>query len=278
MRHPLLWTLSGVVAVGALGLAVRRVVSDRHAGEAEADLFAVDARPPTFSEAHLDGFPEPARRYLRHAIAPGTPLAPACRLWMDGTMTPTPGAAPVDLTAVETLAPQRGFVWTAQARMKGLPVRVRDDYLDDDGGVDVVALGLVPVPLASGPDVTRSSRGRLVGEGVWCPTALVHPSVVWEAVGADRARFTIPVDGDPVAVTVRVDADGALREVTLDRWGAPGGGPARQHPYGFRVDAEGTFDGVTIPTHVTGGWGYGTDAFDAATAASFVVRRAVLAH
>ena len=277
MRHPLLWTLGGIVVAGALGLAARRAASDRHARQAEADLFAVDAPPPVYSEARVDDLPEPARRYLRHAIAPGTPLAPACRLWMDGTMTPTPGAAPTRLTAVETLAPRRGFVWTAHARMNGLPVRVRDHYLQNDGGIDVVAVGLVPVPLASGPDVTRSSRGRLVGEAVWCPTALVHPDVAWEAVDDDRARFTIRVDGDPVAVTIRVDADGALREVGLDRWGDPDGEAPRLHPYGFRVEAEGTFDGVTIPTRITGGWGYGTGAYDPATAASFIVRRAALA-
>lgn len=264
------------MAVCVLGLAARRVASDRHARRAEAGLFTADA-PPTFSGVHLDGLPEPARRYLRHAIALGTPLAPACRLWMSGTMSPTPDADQIELTAVETLAPRRGVVWTAHARMKGLLVRVRDHYFEGSGGVGVVALGVVPVPVGGGPDVTRSSRGRLVGEGVWCLTALVHPDVAWEGVGADRARFAIPVDGDPVAVTVRVDADGALREVTLERWGDPDGGPARLHPYGFRVEAEGTFGGVTIPTRVTGGWHYGTDAFDATMAASFTVRRAALA-
>ncbi|HEY2290488.1 MAG TPA: DUF6544 family protein [Thermoanaerobaculia bacterium] len=38
----------------------------------------------TFDPAALAHLPEPARRYLTHAIAPGTPLASAVRLKMHG--------------------------------------------------------------------------------------------------------------------------------------------------------------------------------------------------
>ena len=278
MRHTILWSLAGAATLAVAGLGGHRLLSDRRSRAVEAELFAVTERLPTFSEADLEGLPEPARRWLRHAVTPGAPLAPACQLWMDGRMTPTPGGAPVDLSAVETLAPRSGFVWTAHARMNGLPVRVRDYYHRGEGGVGVVALGVVPIPLGGGPDVTRSSRGRLVAEGVWCPTALLHPSVTWEAVDEHRARYTITVDGEPIAVTIHVGLDGALREVSLLRWGDVDGPPARLVPYGFRVEEEQTFDGVTIPSRLTGGWHYGTDAFDPAGAATFTVHRAALAR
>ncbi len=280
MKHTVLWTLTAALVTTTGALLARRVLGDREAAALGAQLTA-GADPTRFSEASLRSLPEPAQRYLRHAIAPGTPLAPACRLWMDGTMTPTPGAPPTDLTATETLAPRTGFVWTARARMKGLPVYVRDFYHRGRGGVAVAVLGVVPIPLGGeAADVTRASQGRLVGEAVWCPTALVHPDVTWEAVADDRAQFTVAVDGDPVTVTLHLADDGVLREVTLDRWGSPDGQAARFHPYGFRVDAEGTFGGVTIPTRLTGGWGYGTDGYDPSVAASFTVRRAewVLPH
>lgn len=266
-----LWTLGGLAASG-LALRVRRAAEDRRADRLERDLFAAPSAPPRFTDALVADLPEPARRYLRHAIAPGTPLAPAVRLALEGTMTPTPGGAPVELTADEVLAPRRGFVWTARARMAGLPVRVRDRYAADDGGVRVHLLGLLPLPSsAEQDDVARSSRGRLVGEAVWCPTALLGPGVTWEAVDADRARFSLTVDGEAVAVTLRIGADGALREVTLDRWGDVGVDHFQPIPYGFAVEGEGTFGGVTIPTRIRGGWWYGTDRFDAAAAASFVV-------
>jgi hypothetical protein len=271
MAAPLTWTLTGLTGLTLTGLAARRLHADRQARRLEARLIAPPRTDRAFTLRDLDGLPEPAQRYLRHALAPGTPLDGSCRLWMRGSMVPSPGAPSTKLRATETLAPRRGFVWSAQARLNGVPVRVRDHYFGNEGGVEVVALGVLPVPLGNDADVTRSSRGRLVGEAVWCPPALVHPSVEWEAVDAEHARYTIRVDGAPVSATIRVAPDGTLREVTMLRWGQDDDGTARPLPYGFRADAERTFGGVTIPTRITGGWHYGTDRFDLGVAASFTV-------
>ncbi len=269
-----LWTLGGLVASG-LALYARRTSEDRAIERVEYALAAAPSFAPRFAEDHVADLPEPARRYLRHAIAPGTPLAPFVRLRMDGTMRPTPDGAPLDLTADEVLAPRHGFVWTARARMAGLPVRVRDHYAEGRGGVRVHLLGLVPIPFPSEPeDIARSSRGRLIGEAVWCPAALVGAGVTWEALDADRARFTLTVDGEAVAVTLRIAASGALREVTLDRWGDVGVDQFQPIPYGFAVEEERTFGGVTIPTRIRGGWWYGTARYDEAAAASFTVTQA----
>lgn len=193
-------------------------------------------------------------------------------------MTPKPGGARIHLSAEETLAPRRGFVWTAHATLSGLPVRVQDYYFANEGGVRVDLLGVVPLPFSgSRDDVTRSSRGRLIAEAVWCPTVLVAPDVTWEAVDADRARFTFVVDGEAVPVTIRVGPVGALREVTLKRWGDAGVASPRFLPYGFAVEEERTFDGITIPTHLRGGWGYGTERYDPGAASSFAIRSATFA-
>ena len=275
MRHPVLWTLTTAAALGFAGLGTRRVRSDRRAARIEAALRTMPHPPDVFSAADVVGLPEPAQRYLRHAIAPGTPLAPVVRLEMTGTMKPTPEGARIALRAAETLAPQAGFVWTAATRMVGVPVRVSDHYFEGAGGVRVALLGLVPLPFSGEPgDLARSARGRLVGEAVWCPAALVGPEVTWEAVDVNRARFTLSVDGDPIAVTIRVGPDGALREVTLDRWGDVGVASFRPIPYGFAVEAEATFGGVTIPTRIRGGWWYGADRFDPASAVTFTVTNA----
>ena len=227
-----------------------------------------------FSADRVADLPEPARRYLRHAIAPGTPLARIVRLEMDGSMLPRPGGPRAGLTADEVLAPHVGFTWTARVRMFGLPVRVHDHYFRNEGRVSVDILGVIPVARESGADVTRSSRGRLVAEAVWCPTALVGPDVRWEDVDADRARFTLTVDGDRIPVTIHVDPGGVLGEVTLERWGTVGVPSARPIPYGFEVLDSATFGGVTIPARLRGGWWYGTDRFDPEAAAEFVIRAA----
>jgi len=277
MMHRWLWATLAGMGLGTLGLAAYRVVHDRRIRRIENRLFGdtspKGSLPDCFSADHLAGLPEPARRYLRHAITIGTPLADACRLTLRGSMCPAPGQPRLSLTATEVLAPREGFVWTAKSRMYGVPLHVRDHYAAETGGVEVLLLGVLPIPVGSGADVTRSSRGRLVAEAVWCPTALVHPSVTWTSAGPDRARYTLSVDGEPITVTLDLDADGALRAVSLPRWGDVAG-PPQLLPYGFRVEAEARFDGVTLPTHVTGGWMYGTDAFDSTSASTFEVQNA----
>lgn len=278
MKRALLWALGGLAAGAAAALGGYRLVGDQAADALDADLSAAPAAGAAFHPRTLTALPEAAQRYLRHAIAPGTPPAPACRLWMNGTMTPAPGRPPVVLAAAETLAPRTGFVWTARATMQGLPVRVRDFYGSGAGGLSVLALGLVPLPAGgAAPDVARSARGRLVAEAVWCPTALTHPDVRWHDAGPDRVSYTLVVDGEPETVTLHLAPDGALRELQMDRWGSPDNDTPRRHAYGFAVEAEGTFAGVTIPTRLTGGWYWGTPAYDPARAASFTVTRYRLA-
>ena len=208
MMNRWLWgTLAGI-GLGTLGLTAYRVVRDRRTRRIKARLFGGGFHEgtscPRFSADPLAGLPAPARRYLRHAIAIGTPLADACRLTLRGSMCPAPGQPRLSLTATEVLAPRDGFVWTAQSRMHGVPLRVRDHYAAKTGGVEVLLLGLLPMPTGSCADVTRSSRGRLVAEAVWCPTALVHASVTWTSAGPDCARYTLSVDGEPITVTFEV--------------------------------------------------------------------------
>lgn len=73
---------------------------------------SLDGPPPVFTQAELDGLPGPVRRYLRAAIAPGTPLATAARLRMRGHIKV---GRWLPFQAQQTLSPHRGFQWTARA-------------------------------------------------------------------------------------------------------------------------------------------------------------------
>ena len=66
--------------------------------------------PAVFTESEIEGLPAPAQRYLRAAIAPGTPLAVAARLRMRGQIKV---GRWVPFHAREDLAPLAGFRWTA---------------------------------------------------------------------------------------------------------------------------------------------------------------------
>lgn len=210
-----------------------------------------------FDPARLAGLPEGARRLLGHALAPGAPLARAVRLGMSGTIR-LGDWHPFE--AEQVIVQGRGMVWAARVRMKGLPIRGSDRLLDGRGAMRWALFGLIPFLRAEGADITRSARGRLRAETIWLPSLLTDPAVAWTETG-DRLTARVPVDGEPGDLDLATDADGRLREVCLLRWGNPGGGSFQEAPFGGVMEAEGTFQGLTIPTRLRVGWWPGTERF-----------------
>ena len=214
-----------------------------------------DGRPPAFDPTTVAGLPGPARRWLRHAIAPGTPLWPSVELTMHGEIRLGTWRR---FTARQVLAPPRGFVWAARTRLFGLPVTGFDRLTSGSGAMRWRLAGLVPVLSATGPDVTRSAAGRLAGEMVLAPTTALAAS--WSA-GADgeHAVAATLVAGVEERTELHVGPDGRLLDVRMQRWGDPDGVPFGRHPFGVTVDAEATFAGMTIPSVFRAAWWWGTN-------------------
>ena len=139
-----------------------------------------------------DSLPDPVRRYLRRAIAPGTPPAAAVRLRMHGQIRLRRWWP---FRAEQVISPARGMIWQASVRMGCLPVRGFDRLLDGEGAMRWKLLGLVPLVHASGPDITRSAAGRMAAELIWLPPALGDPRVSWTALGSDRIEASLQVQG-----------------------------------------------------------------------------------
>ena len=81
----------------------------------------------TFATGDLHGLLDPARRYLEHAIAPGTPLVVAVRIRMHGEIKIRRW---FPFRAEEVIRWDRGLLWRAVVRMYGLPVRGFDRLVD----------------------------------------------------------------------------------------------------------------------------------------------------
>jgi hypothetical protein len=208
-----------------------------------------------FAETELQGQPEPVRRYLAAAIAPGTPLATAARLRMRGHIKV---GRWLPFHAEESLDPRHGFTWTARAA--GV-ITGFDRYADGRGAMRWKLLGLVPLMRAEGPDVSRSAAGRAAAEALWVPTALL-PRFGVEWAAADERHLTARYRIDAVEVEVRyaLDTNGRVRSLVFDRWGDPDGtGAWSLHPFGGEVTAYATFRGLTIPSAGRFGWFFGTD-------------------
>jgi hypothetical protein len=252
-----------VVAVGALGgLVALRVADDRYVDEVWAGLERVPAGGQVFSEGMVAGLPEPARRYFRHAIRPGTPLAARVRLAQEGSIRLGGDWAP--FTAEQVLTAGQGFAWKVRARIGGLPFAGADHYAQGQGRMRLAALGLVPIVNETGPDLSRSSIGRLVVEYMWLPSALLpQAGAAIEAVDADRFAATTTVGAESTRLVVTVDRDGRLVASSIERYGNQTDDKLYRYiPFGIEAEEEGRFGGYTIPTRVRAGWWFGTDRYE----------------
>jgi len=204
-----------------------------------------------FTAERTVGLPEPARRWLTHAIAPGTPLWSSVELTMHGEIrlgTWRP------FHARQILAPPAGFIWAASARIAGLPVVGFDRYSNTSGEMRWRLLGLAPVLTAHGSDITRSAGGRLAAEGLTLlPTSF--PKATWTEVDdPDTAVGSMSIGDEQESVRLRVGPQGQLRDVLLQRWGNPDGAPYGRYPFGVTVHSERSFGGITIPASLEAGW------------------------
>ncbi|MGY1821152.1 DUF6544 family protein [Geodermatophilus sp. SYSU D00079] len=209
----------------------------------------------TFEPSMVAGLPEPARRWLTHAISPGTPLWQSVELAMRGQIRL---GAWRPFTARQVLAPPRGFIWAATARLLGIPVTGFDRLSSGSGQMRWRLGGLIPVMSATGADVTRSAAGRLAGEMVLVPTAF--PAATWTpGSDGDHVVVTWRIDGQDESAELHIGPDGRLLGVLMQRWGNPNGAPFGRYPFGVAIEAEQTFTGVTIGSVLRAGWWWGTD-------------------
>lgn len=217
------------------------------------------ALPEPFGEADLDGLPEPVARHLRASVAPGTPVARSARLRMQGQIKV---GRWLSFRAREVLTPHHGFVWSARA---GTVISGWDRYLGGVGTMRWKLLALLTVAAAEGPDVSRSAAGRVVGEAIWLPTAILpRCGVAWTADGPDRVSRRYELDGTPTTVTYRLDPLARITTVAFDRWGDPEGtGRWDWHRFGGHIESYGTFAGLSVPRTGRIGWHIDTDRWPA---------------
>jgi hypothetical protein len=146
--------------------------------------------------------------------------------------------------------------------MQGLPIFGADRLVDGVCDVRWKLLGLLPVMQASGEDVTRSAAGRIQGEAVWLPSVLCHPEVVWTELNDSQLQADFAAFGEPAHLTLTLDAQGAIQQVAVQRWGQPEGGDYHYTTFGVIAETSGTFEGYTIPTQIRAGWFFGSDRFE----------------
>jgi hypothetical protein len=216
-----------------------------------------------FTEDMVSDLPAPARRYLLHAIRPGTPLASSVRLEMHGTMRLKPEQEWMPMKARQIIAPPKGFVWRADVGDGLMRFGGGDHYANGSGLVRFWLWGIIPLVNQEGPDVSRAALGRLVCETIWIPSSLLpRNGVKWEAPDDESARATIKIDEETITLDLFIEPEGRLREIRMLRWGnQTEDGSFGYIPFGGQIQEERAFDGYMIPSKVGVGWRLGTDRY-----------------
>jgi hypothetical protein len=217
-----------------------------------------------FTPESLTNLPETARRYLEHAIEPGTKLAAAVRLKMHGEIKLKKW---IPFTAEQVICWEHGLIWSATAWINGLPIVGSDRIIDGIGAMQWKLLGLFSIMTANGADITRSSIGRLQSESVCLPSVFCGDEVSWTSTDSSDLDSSLHssfiVQGERAELDFTIDRTGRLKTFKLPRWGNPDGADEfHDVDFGGTLEEEGTFCGYTIPTRLRIGWYFGTERFE----------------
>lgn len=262
MLTKILFSIAVLLAIAFLILVVIRIKNDNEVSKIWQEL----ADLPTeyvFTEDMVASLPSPVQRYFLHAIAPGTPLASAVTLEMSGSFRLGEDKPWVPMQAKQRISLLKGFVWQATVG-RGLSQFVGADYyIKGTGRMRFSLWGLVPLVNAHTHDIASSSLGRLAGEFVWLPSALLpQQGVIWQAIDERTVQASFVIDDEPVTLTLIVDSDGKVLQLSLPRWGdATENGSWNYIPFGVEFQAEQQFGGFTIPSQMNAGWWFGTERY-----------------
>jgi hypothetical protein len=229
-------------------------------------LSAAESDETVFSEKMAKDLPPAAKRYLLHAILPGTPLAERVKMKMSGTRRREEAPGWIPFEAEEILEGGQGLVWKARLKTG------EDSWLDGaeyyfrgKGQIALFRHRFIPSVLESSLVVDRSMAGRVLIESIWLPPVFLPQRVArWENMDKLRAKVTLSIDDLSSTIIMTVEEDGRLREVVIPRYHQGEGGKiekAEWRPFGITVEEEKTIEGYRIPTKIRAGWWYGSSRY-----------------
>ena len=133
-----------------------------------------------FTRERTRSLPPPARRYLEHAIAEGTPLASAVRLRMHGEIQ-LKGWLP--FTAEQVYRRDRGLVWRANVRMRGCTLSMepmQTTFLVPSNGTSTWSVFVPFMREATGLDLFFQSAALVPG---WNPGNMIVSNAAKAVIG-----------------------------------------------------------------------------------------------
>lgn len=255
---------AAVILVALCGWRWTDIARDRHAWKRLVSR--QPAVPAAFDDSMTAALPDPAQRFFRFAIAPGTALHTVAEITMEGefSLGDKNKSNYMPMRATQVLAAPHGFVWKVRAG-NSVWLAGSDGAVDSGSWSRFWLLGILPVARAgNNSDHRRAAFGRYAAEAVfWTPAALLPREYVrWEAIDDSSARVILTHMGLEQAVDLTVDAEGRPVKVVFQRWSnANPEKTFRDQPFGGYLSDHGEFNGFRLPTRVEAGNFFETDDY-----------------
>lgn len=255
-------SIGGLLLIAFIVLVIIQVKNDQEVSRIWRSLEAIPTEN-RFTKDMVAELPAPVQRYFLHAIALQTPLASSVSLKMRGNFRLSQDKPWLPMEAKEIISASKGFVWQAVIGSNLLQMRGGDYYSNNLGRVRFSLWGLIPLVNTHNYDTNRSAIGRLAGEMVWLPSALLpQRGVNWKAIDQRTIQANLKIDGEPVTLTLFIDFNGKLLKLSFPRWGEhTDDGNFTYIPFGGEFQEERTFAGFTVPSQISLGWWFGTDRY-----------------
>ncbi len=157
----------------------------------------------------------------------------------------------------------KGFVWKAAIGKGFSKFTGADCYANGRSGVQFSLWGMLPIASDRSSDAMRSATGRLAGELIWLPSALLSlPDITWKAIDDNTIQANFQIDREPITLTLVIDSSGKPLKISFPRWGnQTEDGHHTYIPFGGEILAEREFNGLRIPSELHMGWWFGSDHY-----------------
>ncbi len=202
------------------------------------------------TDAEVDGFDEPVRRYLRFMGVVGRPRVRAFTAEFAGRFRLRPGMPWMRASAVQrdTVDPISRVFTMRLSLARVLRMLGHDVYVGGRGRMQGKLFGLVTVADGSGEEFDIGELSTWLNDAVLlAPSMLLRDTVSWRATGADAFEVSLTDHGRTVRAEVRIDGRGAPVDYrTTDRWAALPSGPVRA-PWRTPVPRWDVVDGRPFP-------------------------------
>jgi hypothetical protein len=213
-----------------------------------------------FRPASLAILEEPVRRYFTHAVCDGAPLAARIQLTMVGRIK----LGPVWLTfTAQQEFDGHEFAWKARAGLGPFKLlHVVDQYSTGAGSIDGRIFGRFSFLHADDENTTRAAAARGAVESIWVPASLLpDEGVTWRVENRNLIVSSFDVPPERPEVRLLIDDVGAVRSVSVMRWGNVDQDDYGYIPFGGHVSADRRFGDFVLPSRVSVGWWFGTRRF-----------------